>query len=126
MKVKRIIPEIFDSYYTSTIRKLSESFSENGEYYFKYNIKACKLYLFTDSKHVTIDVNNDIDNNFIVIFPDIVEFEDEIQRKERIRYFAGRGDEATLQFNNRVIAWSPKPQEFERWILQAIRYADRK
>ncbi|EGK05234.1 hypothetical protein [Dysgonomonas mossii] len=61
-KVKRIIPEIFNSYYTSTIRKLSESFSENGEYYFKYSIKACNLYLFTDSKHVTIDINNDIDN----------------------------------------------------------------
>lgn len=62
VKVKRIIPEIFDSYYNSTIRKLSESFLENGEYYYKYNIKRCQLYLFTDTRHVIIDIHNDIDN----------------------------------------------------------------
>ncbi|MBF0647902.1 hypothetical protein IR083_03600 [Dysgonomonas sp. GY75] len=62
VKVKRIIPEIFDSYYKSTIQKLSNSFLENGEYYYKYNIKRSQLYLFTDTRHVILDIHNDIDN----------------------------------------------------------------
>lgn len=69
VKVKRIIPEIFESYYTSTIRKLNKSFLENGEYYYKYNIKRCKLYLFTDSKQVLIHIDNDIDNFYCNISP---------------------------------------------------------
>lgn len=61
VKVKRIIPEIFDSYYESTIKALRDSFLENGEYYYKYSTKNCKLHCYSDSRQIIISVDNEID-----------------------------------------------------------------
>lgn len=59
VKITRIIPEIFDSYYTSTLLKLSE-FPEEGEYYYKHNINYCELYCYTNHDHIIIKIRNEI------------------------------------------------------------------
>lgn len=55
VKITRIIPEIFDSYYTSTPLKLSE-FPEEGEYYYEHNINY-----YTSYNHIIINIRNEID-----------------------------------------------------------------
>ncbi|NDV84809.1 hypothetical protein [Bacteroides sp. 51] len=57
-KYKRIIPEIFESYYSDTLRFLQKNFLEDAEYFIQKDHKWYRLYAFTDNKSLSLSINN--------------------------------------------------------------------
>ena len=60
--VKRITPDIFNQYYTNTLRLLSESFLHEAEYYLQHSSNYCKCYCYTDKQRLIIRIDNSLDN----------------------------------------------------------------
>lgn len=59
-KYKRIIPEIFESYYNDTLRFLQKNFLTDAEYYFNKENKWYLLSAFTENKSLSLSVCNDL------------------------------------------------------------------
>ncbi len=57
VKVKKIIPELFDSYYNDTIRHFSNNFPDKPEYYLEASSHTFKIECYTDKEQLSIFID---------------------------------------------------------------------